>query len=351
MFTQRTAIITDAWEPQVNGVVRTYQNIIKELRNKEETIEVLHPKSMCYNDGVTPIPKWCMVNLPFYREIELIVNPWIYKELINSYIFCGYKIHIATEGPLGLYARHLCNKRNYSYTTSYHTKFPEFFESYTGFSSKLLYRYFKWFHSKSRCVMVPTKATQELLEGKGFKNVKVWTRGVNHKLFNPKYRKPWGQGYILCVSRASKEKNIEEFCELHYPNKVFVGDGPYLETLKRKYPFVKFVGKLEGIDLARYYASADAFVFPSKTDTFGIVILESIACGTPVLAYDEPGPKEVIQENINGCIVHSDQQYGFENGLSSKIDQVLNVSRDSTQFSSKKWTWQDSALDFLENIK
>ena len=197
--------------------------------------------------------------------------------------------------------------------------------------------------------MVPTKATQELLEGKGFKNVKVWTRGVNHKLFNPKYRKPWGQGYILCVSRASKEKNIEEFCELHYPNKVFVGDGPYLETLKRKYPFVKFVGKLEGIDLARYYASADAFVFPSKTDTFGIVILESIACGTPVLAYDEP--KVVIQENINGRIVHSDQQYGFENGLSSKIDQVLNVSRDSTQFSSKKWTWQDSALDFLENIK
>ena len=130
-----------------------------------------------------------------------------------------------------------------------------------------------------------------------------------------------------------------------------MGDGPYLETLKKKYPFVKFTGKLSGIDLARYYASADAFVFPSKTDTFGIVILESIACGTPVLAYDEPGPKEVIQENINGCIVHSDQQYGFENGLSSKIDQVLNVSRDSTQFSSKKWTWQDSALDFLENIK
>tara|TARA_B100000902_G_C27288683_1_gene905870 strand:- start:466 stop:1500 length:1035 start_codon:yes stop_codon:yes gene_type:complete len=343
---QRTAIITDAWEPQVNGTVRTYQNLIKELEKKEETIEVLHPKSMCYNGG-EPLPEWVMVKLPFYREVEFIVNPWIYKKLISSYAFLGYKIHIATEGPLGLYAKYLLDKAKHPYTTAYHTKFPEFFESYTGFSSKLLYKYFKWFHSKSKCVMVPTEYTQELLLNKGFKNVKVWSRGVNHKLFNSKYRKPWGHGYVLCVARASKEKNIDEFCQLQHPNKVFIGDGPYLEELKQKYPFVNFLGQLDGVDLARYYASADALVYPSKTDSFGLVMLESMACGTPVLAYDIDGPKEIIEENINGCIVES--EYGYN--LNSKIEQIVSVKRDSTEFSAKKWTWEASALDFLSNMK
>ena len=347
---QKIVIITDSWEPQANGIVRTYQNLKKELEKKDYDVTILHPTYLHYNDR-SPLPKWCMIKLPFYRDIKVIVNPWLYKDLINSFAFLNYKIHITTEGPLGLYAKYILDKRKFSYTTSYHTKFPELFESYTGFSSKLLYKYFKWFHRKSKSVMVSTEGTKNLLVDKGFKNVKVWKKGVNQALFSPKYRKPWGQGFILCVSRASKEKNVDEFCNLQFPNKVFVGDGPYLEELKQKYPFIKFTGSLEGLELARYFASADAFIFPSKSDTFGITLLESISCGTPVLAYDQPGPKEVIIENINGCIVHNDKTYGFDNTLDTKIKKVLEVSRETTRKSAIKWTWESSMLDFLDIIK
>ena len=153
--------------------------------------------------------------------------------------------------------------------------------------------------------MTPTQGMIDKLKEKGFKNLKIWTRGVNHNLFNPKFRQVLHRPYIVCVSRVTKEKNLEEFCKLPHPHKVLVGDGPYLKELKKKYPYVEYKGKLQSASLAKVIASADAFVFPSKTDTFGIVLLEAIACGTPVLAYALSWSD---RRSVNGCLIHFDKK-------------------------------------------
>ena len=343
-------IITDAWEPQVNGVVKTYQSVKEEIEKYGHEVTILHPKWSHYNGG-EPTYLWRTFKLPFYTDIEFIRNPWIYELDITGRSYLDYKVHIATEGPLGAYAKHILDKEDRPYTTSYHTRIPEYLSRYTKLHKKVFYPYFKWFHSKSKCVMTPTNGMIDKLKEKGFKNLALWTRGVNHNLFNPKFRQVLHRPYIVCVSRVTKDKNLDEFCELKHPHKVLVGDGPYLKELKQKYPHVDFKGKLKGSSLAKVVASADAFVFPSKTDTFGIVLLEAIACGTPVLAYAEPGPLEVIEEGVNGCLVEFDKRFGLYDELESKLDDVLKIPRDSVHFSAKKWTWEASALDFLDNIK
>ena len=343
-------IITDAWAPQVNGVVRTYENLIKEIEKYGHKVTVYHPKWLCFANG-SPTNYWKMIRLPFYKEIELMWNPEIYRNYILGRAYFGDKIHIATEGPLGLYAKRLLDKEGLEYTTSYHTRFPEYLSQFTKLPAKFFYPYFRWFHKKSKCVMVPTQGMIDKLKEKGFKNLALWTRGTNHLIFNPKFRQVLHRPYIVCVSRISREKNLDEFCKLPHPHKVLVGDGPYLKELRKKYPYVEYKGKLTGASLAKVIASADAFVFPSKTDTFGIVLLEAIACGTPVLAYAEPGPLEVIEEGVNGCLIHFDKKYGLHGRLEDKLQQTINLSRDSVHFSAKKWTWEASALDFLDNMK
>ena len=343
-------IITDAWEPQVNGVVKTYQNVKTEIEKYGHEVEIMHPKWSHYNGG-EPTYLWRTFKLPFYTDIEFMRNPWLYELDITGRSYLDYKVHIATEGPLGAYAKHILDKEDRPYTTSYHTRIPEYLSRYTKLPTKVFYPYFKWFHSKSKCVMTPTQGMIDKLKAKGFKNLKIWTRGVNQNIFNPKFRQVLHRPYIVCVSRVTKEKNLEEFCKLPHPHKVLVGDGPYLKELKQKYPHVEYKGKLQGASLAKVVASADAFVFPSKTDTFGIVLLEAIACGTPVLAYAEPGPLEVIEEGVNGSLIHFDKKYGLYGSLEEKLQQTINLSRDSVHFSAKKWTWEASALDFLDNIK
>jgi glycosyltransferase involved in cell wall biosynthesis len=323
-------IITDAWEPQVNGVVRTYQNTIKELEKVGNVVKVIHP--YCY--------RFKRVKLPGYPEIELVINPWIIKNEIWIALQEGWKIHIATEGTLGLYARFMLRKNEF--TTCYHTQFPEFLEARTKISARVFYPFFRWFHNSARVMMVPTKSMCDFLTEKKFTNVKVWTRGVNSNIFNPSRKKEKGS-YILCVSRVSHEKGLDDFCRLNYPRKVLIGDGPYLETLKKKYPDVEFLGKKEGIELAEWYASADAFIFPSKTDTFGIVILEALASGTPVASYWEPGPMETIELMYNG-MMSDDLNH------SMKVATEL-VSREDVVESSKGWTWESATKTFLENIK
>lgn len=323
-------IITDAWEPQVNGVVRTYQNIIKTL--PKYSVELVHP----YTWGFKTKP------LIGYPEIEIVVNPWRIKTQIWLSMHHGDCIHIATEGPLGFYAKKILDKYNYPYTTSFHTLFPEFIKAKYKIPTSLTYPYFRWFHKKSKAVLAPTHSIKLHLEKKGFMNIKLWTRGVDQELFNPnkkfdKIKKP----YILCVSRVSHEKGLDEFCQLNYPRKVLVGDGPYLEKLKSKYKDVEFAGKFEGEKLAEWYANADAFVFPSKTDTFGIVLLESISSGTPVIAYPEPGPLDVIINGVNGFIVSN---------LQEGIDKIKQISRDKVYKSSTEWSWKRSAKQFEEYL-
>jgi glycosyltransferase involved in cell wall biosynthesis len=329
---KKICIVTDAWEPQVNGVVRTYQNICKQLNELNIEHIVLNPNLQ----GFKTIP------MPGYNEISLVINPWKLFAFLDKYMKNGYVFHIATEGPLGLFARIFCQKNGLTYTTSFHTLFPEFIKAQHKIPTFLTYPYFRWFHKKSVCVMVPTKNMLLKLTGEKFSNLKLWTRGVDSKIFHPNYSQLKDkQPYLLCVSRISKEKGLDDFCKLNYPRKVLIGDGPYLQKLKQKYDDVEFLGKKEGKELATWFANAEAFVFPSKTDTFGIVLLESISCGTPFIAYDEPGPKEVIEEKINGIIV-DDLQKG--------IDIIATFDREKVYNSSIKWTWQKSAKQFLENI-
>jgi glycosyltransferase involved in cell wall biosynthesis len=323
----RIAIITDAWEPQINGVVRTYQNVTKDMYG----VEIIHP----YSPGLKRIA------LPNYPEIEVVYNPWVIKQKLWVLMHENYSIHIATEGPLGLYARKILAKRNYTYTTSFHTLFPEFIQKQYGIPAKLFYPYFRWFHKKSKHVLVPTNGMKYKLENLGFRNLKVWTRGVDSKIFNPKRRQETNP-YIVCVSRVSKEKGLDDFCRLKYNRKVVIGDGPYLNDLRQKYPDVEFIGKREGVELAEWIASADVFVFPSKADTFGIVILEALACGTPVAAYDEPGPRETIFNGMNG-------HYG--NDLQKSVTICLSLNRGDVNSSSRNWTWQRATQQFLEVMK
>lgn len=326
----RILLITDAWAPQINGVVRTYQNLLEILKSSGHTIDVMHP----YMPGLK------RKQLKSYSEIEIVTNPWKMKDLLLDYIAAGYRFHIATEGPLGLYARQLLIRKKCYFTSSYHTAFPEFFREMYNIPIWLTYPFFKWFHMKSKAILVPTHAFKNTLENRGFRNIEVWTRGVDGLLFNPKNRIET-QPYIVCVSRASKEKNIDAFCQLKHEKKVFVGDGPYLAELQSKYPDVHFVGKKEGVELAQLIASADVFVFPSLTDTFGIVILESIACGTPVAAYPEPGPVEVIENDYNGH---------YSDNLQESMNRCQALNRREVYESSKQWTWRRSAQQFMENI-
>lgn len=324
---QKILIITDAWEPQINGVVRTYQNIISVLEKQGHQITVIHPY----------LPEFKRVKLPAYPEIELVINPWKMKSVLLKCQREGYRLHIATEGPLGIYARVLSRKKDF--TTCYHTQFPEFIEARTYLPAFLFYPFFKWFHNDSRCCMVPTKTMLSNLKKKGFKTVDLWTRGVDSEIFNPNRKTNKGAPYILCVSRVSHEKGLDDFCKLTYPRKVLIGDGPYLNTLKTRYQDVEFIGKKEGIELAEWYASAEVFVFPSKSDTFGIVLLEALASGTPVASYLQPGPVECVKVGHNG-IINENLQCAVN--LCAK-----NIDRMNVYDSSKDWTWQESAKNFL----
>jgi len=329
-------IITDAWEPQINGVVSTLKNTIKNL------------SGTFISEVISPL-RFNTIPIPFYKEIELSLDIWnIGKQIENSN--CTH-IHIVTEGTLGLAAKLYCDKKGYNYTTSYHTNFAEYLYKYFKFSENITYTYLKWFHSKSSKVLVPTKIIKERLKEKGFKNLVVWSRGVDFNLFNPnrksvEYKVP----VVLYVGRISKEKGIEDFLnlELHGFQKRIVGDGPELEKLKKKYknePFISFVGKKTGIELAKEYANAKVFAFPSISETFGIVLLECLASGTPVAAYDnQPGTKELIKNGVNGFIGNN-----LENCIYDCYYKIPRNKQNITD-SIKHYTWRECTKTFEDNL-
>jgi glycosyltransferase involved in cell wall biosynthesis len=324
-------IITDNLPEQINGVVTTYKNI--------EACAVLDGHNVVY---ITP-RDFRYFDCPGYNEVK-IAHPRNVGKKIEA-LSPDY-IHIATEGPVGLCARKYLSKHNLRYNTAYHTKFPEGLRALFGIPESITWPLVRWFHKHSGKVLTTTDSMVKELKEHGFDGELIsWTRGVDRDIFSPILRDEWhGQEKILvCVSRVSKEKNLEDFLELDYPNsyKIMVGDGPMLETYKKQYPDVTFTGFKTGIELAKYYANADVFVFPSKWETFGIVMIEAMACGTPVAAYPVQGPKDVIDEGVTGFM---------ENDLATAVHRCLGLNREKVFEGSKRWSWENAWTIFKNNL-
>lgn len=302
---KNVVIATDAWDPQVNGVVRTLKTTAKHLMELG-----------CYVYFITP-NNGKSYHSSLYPEIPLVYQmdqSYIDKMLSKENLY----VHIATEGGVGKAVRQHCLKNNLNFTTSYHSKFPDMLWDYAMIPRFLSYPYFRRFHAPSARVMVPTLSVKYELEKRKFKNVVVWSRGVDTDQFKPAEPRSYfrEKPVALCVSRVSKEKNIEAFLSLKgdYIFRV-VGDGPIRAKLQKKYPHVEFVGIKRGSLLVAEYQNADVFVFPSKKDTFGLVTLEALACGLPVATYPVTGPKDVCE------------LYGKEGGIF--MDECLQKAFDS----------------------
>ena len=325
---KKILIITDAWEPQVNGVVTTMTTVVKKLEEKNFKVEVIHPGMF----HTFPLPN--------YAEISVAWNFWDLKKKIEK--FDADYIHISVEGPLGITARHYCLEHKIPYTTCIHTKFPEYVYERFGIGLDVTKGLLKWFHNPAAKTLVNTISHKEELEQDGFTNLVLWSRGFDEKIFYPC---PDGgkKKYLLYVGRVAVEKNIEEFLKMpsHLP-KVVVGGGPSLKSYAKKYPDVEFVGFKKGKELADYYRDAACFVFPSLTDTFGIVLIEALACGTPLAGFNVTGPKDIVIEGVNGSL--------DDKNLENAVKRALQVDRTSTFNSSKTYTWDTVAEQFINSL-
>ena len=325
---KKILIITDAWEPQVNGVVTTMTTVVKKLEEKKFKVEVIHPGMF----HTFPLPN--------YAEISVAWNFWDLKKKIEK--FNADYIHISVEGPLGITARHYCLEHKIPYTTCIHTKFPEYVYERFGIGLDVTKGLLKWFHNSAAKTLVNTISHKEELEKDGFTDLVLWSRGFDEKIFYPC---PDGgkKKYLLYVGRVAVEKNIEEFLKMpsELP-KVVVGGGPSLKSYAKKYPDVDFVGFKKGKELADYYRDAACFVFPSLTDTFGIVLIEALACGTPIAGFDVTGPKDIVIEGVNGSL--------DDENLENAVKRALLVDRISTFNSSKTYTWDTVAEQFINSL-
>lgn len=329
----RIMIVTDAWTPQVNGVVRTLSTVADELRAMGHVVEVIGP------DRFRTIP------CPTYPDIALSLFPG--RRLAGMIeAFNPDALHIATEGPLGLAARGYAKRRGLSFTTAFHTRFAEYINARTRIPTGPIYWWMRRFHDAGAGIMVATASLRTELQRRGFHNIRAWTRGVDLDLFKPEPREEWGlpKPVFLYVGRVAVEKNIGAFLDLDLPgSKVVVGGGPQLEPLRRSYPGVTFAGPRYGAALARSYAGADVFVFPSLTDTFGLVILEALACGTPVAAYPVTGPLDVMA-NATGTI-------GAMNAdLRTAALEALRADRAACRAHAERYSWRACAEIFLSHL-
>jgi len=324
-------IATDAWKPQVNGVVRSLESVAKALSEFGADIEFLTPQ------GFASIP------LPTYGEIRLaLANPRaVAKRLDGPSID---HIHIATEGPVGFAARHYCLRSNRSFTTSYHTRFPEYISARTRFPESITYALLRRFHNAGSGVMVSTASIANDLQNRGFQRLMHWSRGVDHSQFTPAKASVMDlpRPIFLYAGRLAPEKNVEAFLALDLPgSKVIVGDGPSRRALQASYPEAHFLGAKTSDALAVLYASADVFVFPSRTDTFGMVLLEALACGLPVAALPVPGPLDVIGASGAGVL---------DMDLRAACLKALDIPREKARAHALTFTWANSARQFLDNI-
>lgn len=329
----RILIVTDAWLPQVNGVVRTMTTVVRELRAMGHVVEVIGP------DRFRTFP------CPTYPDIALSLLPR--RRLIRMIEAFGPEaLHIATEGPLGLAARRWARRHGMAFTTAFHTRFAEYVHARLRLPTRPIYAWMRHFHGASQGTMVATASLREELLARGFRNIRPWTRGVELDLFKPEPREDWGLPHpvFLYVGRVAVEKNIKAFLDLDLPgSKVVVGGGPQLGTLQREYSQVLFTGPRYGEALARAYAGGDVFVFPSLTDTFGLVILESLACGTPVAAFPVTGPKDVMAD--------ADGKIGAVNAdLRLAALAALDADRAACRAHAERYSWRACAEMFLSHL-
>ncbi len=328
----RILIVSDAWRPQVNGVVRTLASVADELAAMGHTVDVIGPD------------RFRTVAMPTYPDIRLAILPGRkLSRLVEA--FAPDALHIATEGPLGLAARRWAVKRGCAFTTAFHTRFPEYLQARSVLPTGPAYWLLRWFHRGGQGIMVATESLRAELAGRGFADLRSWSRGVDLDLFTPEPRDPFtglARPVFLYVGRIAVEKNITAFLELDLPgSKVVVGGGPQFEALRRTYPATTFTGPRAGRALSASYAGADCFVFPSLTDTFGLVMLEALACGTPVAAFPVTGPLDVLGTHAVG-VMHAD--------LRTAALRALDTDRATCRAHAERFSWRACAELFLANL-
>ncbi|HEX6703662.1 MAG TPA: glycosyltransferase family 1 protein [Albitalea sp.] len=327
----KLALVTDAWLPQVNGVVTTLLELQDGLRARGHEVVVIEP---------TPFRRFAC---PGYREIELAWRPArrVAQLLDEAQPDC---IHIATEGPLGSAARAYCLRRGLAFTTAFHTRFPDILAKALHIPERWGYAWFKRFHAPSAGVMVPTEGMLGILRRHGFANLRAWSHGVDLSLFQPIAGADLGlpRPVFLYVGRVSYEKNLEAFLRLDLPGtKVVYGVGPLLERLQRQHPEVVWRGVVPRSDLVRVYSAADAFVFPSHSETFGLVMLEAMACGLPVAAFPVPGPLDVVGDS-DGGVLHEDLRHAAL--------QALEIPRERAMARARQFDWRPVCDQFIGHL-
>ncbi len=329
----RIALVTDAWAPQVNGVVRTLTETVRELRSRGHEVEVTSPEL------------FRSVPCPTYPEIRLALGA--HRAVVRRLTaFAPDAVHVATEGPLGWAARNWCMAQRRPFTTAYHTQFPDYLARRTGLPARLFWPYIRRFHRPAARIMVATQTIREQLCAQGLTQVVEWSRGVDLTSFIPDLAPPdlfftLPRPIQLYVGRVAVEKNIEAFLANSHPgSKVVVGSGPEAARLAAAFPEAQFLGPRSGQALAACFAGADVFVFPSRTDTFGLVMIEALACGTPVAAYPVPGPLDVLTPRSGA----------MDEVLETAIARALTLDRADCLAHGRSFSWQASADQFLDAL-
>jgi len=327
----RLVIVSDAWLPQINGVVRTLDRTRQEMEHLGLEVHVIGP------DRFRTIP------CPTYPEIRLSVNAaWTLPKMLDGLMPAA--IHIATEGPLGSTARRYCRKRGHPLSTSFHTRFPEYIHARCGLPVGITYAWLRRFHGAASVTMVTTATMRDDLASRDFKNLEIWSRGVDLDLFRPRPKDilNFPRPIFMNIGRVAVEKNIGAFLDLTLPGtKVVVGGGPQLDELRAAYPEVKFLGSKTGEELAQHYAAADVFVFPSRTDTFGLVLLEALASGVPVAALPVPGPIDVIGNHPCGVL---------DEDLQKAAMQALRIDPALCRRHAERFSWEACSRQFLAHL-
>jgi glycosyltransferase involved in cell wall biosynthesis len=341
----KIAIATDAWFPQVNGVVRTIAATVRELEKRGHQVELVTP------DQFTTLP------LPFYSSIRLAIAPRPgIRRILDR--FEPDIVHISTEGPIGWSARSWCRAHNAPFTTAFHTRFPDYVALRTGISADRFWPIMRQFHAPSAAVLVATAGLADELAGRGMTRTRRWSRGIDHAIFHAS-----GSAHptlanlprpiMLNVGRVAVEKNLEAFLDIEMPgSKVIAGDGPDLARLREKYPSAFFLGSLSGDALAAVYRGADCFVFPSRTDTFGLVIIEALASGLPVAAYPVAGPIDIIGVNGRGADDELPTSIGaLDDDLAKAIRTAIGCDRETAIAYGRSYSWERATDEFLEAIE
>ena len=337
----KVALATDAWFPQVNGVVRTLAATVAELDRRGYEVELITPQRF------TTLP------MPGYSQIRLALAPrFTARRLLDA--FKPDIVHIATEGPIGWSARGWCKARGVPFTSAFHTRFPDYLAVRTGFDAEYFWPLMRRFHGPSRAVLVSTPSLAAELNGRGIRQTMPWGRGIDGWIFRPDgdtlpAMADLPRPILLNVGRVAPEKNLEAFLSADVPGtKVVVGDGPALETLKARFPKAVFLGSLAGEELASAYRAADVFVFPSRTDTFGLVLIEALACGLPVAAYPVHGPLDIVGPDGRGGFERMPATFAaLDADLDVAILKALRLDRMAAAIYGARFTWEKATDQFL----